>query len=39
MFEGIGKIVWIREVVDKEKFKTKYGYNHTNVLSTMRIYT
>lgn len=39
MLEDIGIIVWICEIVDQEKSITKYIYNHTNVLSTMRIYT
>ena len=39
MLEDIGKLDWIQEVVDKAKSITKYIYNHTIVLSTMRIYT
>ena len=39
MLEDIGKLAWIHEVVDKAKSITKYIYNHTNVLHTMRIYT
>ena len=39
MLEDIGKLAWIHEVVDKAKSITKYLYNHTNVLHSMRIYT
>jgi len=39
MLEDIGKLHWIHEVVEKAKSITKYLYNHTIVLNTMRIYT
>ena len=39
MLEDIGKLEWIQEVVEKAKSITKYVYNHTIVLSTMRVYT
>ena len=39
MLEDIGKLQWIQEVVEKAKSITKFIYNHTNVLSTMRTYT
>ena len=39
MLEDIGKLHWIHEVVEKEKSITKYLYNHTIVLNTMRKYT
>eukprot|EP00253_Pinus_taeda_P002771 PITA_02771 len=39
MLKDIGKLHWIHEVVEKEKSITKYLYNHTIVLNTMRKYT
>ena len=39
MLEDIRKLGWIHQVADKAKSITKYIYNHTNVLHTMRIYT
>ena len=39
MLEDIGKLEWIQVVVEKAKSITKYVYNHTTVLSTLRIYT
>ena len=39
MLEDIGKLQWIQEVVEKAKSITKFIYNHTNILSTMRLYT
>lgn len=39
MLEDIGKLHWIHEVVEKAKSITKYLYNHTIVLNTMRKYT
>eukprot|EP00253_Pinus_taeda_P008626 PITA_08626 len=39
MLEDIGKLHWILEVVEKAKSITKYLYNHTIVLNTMRVYT
>jgi len=39
MLEDIGRLHWVEEVVEKAKSITKYIYNHTNVLSSMRIYT
>eukprot|EP00253_Pinus_taeda_P015102 PITA_15102 len=39
MLEDIGKLHLINEVVEKAKSITKYLYNHTIVLNTMRNYT
>ena len=39
MLEDIGKLQWIQEIVEKEKSITKFIYNNTNILSTMRVYT
>eukprot|EP00253_Pinus_taeda_P031114 PITA_31114 len=39
MLEDIGKLHWIHEVVEKAKSITKYLYNHTIVLNTMRKHT
>ena len=39
MLEDIGKLHWIHEVVEKAKSITKYMYNYTIVLNTMRKYT
>eukprot|EP00253_Pinus_taeda_P031062 PITA_31062 len=38
MFEDIGKLPWIHEVVEKEKYITKYLYKHIIVPNTMRKY-
>ena len=38
MLEDTSKLEWMQEVVEKTKFITKYVYNHTTVLSTLRIY-
>ena len=38
MLEDIEKLHWIQEVVDKAKSITKFIYNQTNILSTMRLY-
>lgn len=36
MLEDIGKIGWIKRVVEDAKQGTKFIYNHTRVLSLMR---
>eukprot|EP00253_Pinus_taeda_P033662 PITA_33662 len=39
MLEDIVKLHWMHEVVEKAKSITKYLYNHTIILNTMRKYT
>ena len=39
MLEDIGKLPWIKEVINSARSVTKYIYNHTYVLSLMRQYT
>ena len=39
MLEDMGKLPWIKEVIDSAKNVTKYIYNHTYVLSLMRRFT
>ena len=39
MLEDIGKLPWIKEIIDSARGVTKYIYNHTFVLSLMRRFT
>jgi hypothetical protein len=36
MLEDMGKLPWIKEIIDSARSVTKYIYNHTFVLSVMR---
>jgi hypothetical protein len=39
MLEDMGKLPWIKEIIDSSRSVTKYIYNHTFVLSLMREFT
>jgi hypothetical protein len=39
MLEDMGKLPWIKEIIDSARSVTKYIYNHTFVLSLMRQFT
>jgi hypothetical protein len=39
MLEDMGKLPWIKEIIDSARSVTKYIYNHTYVLSLMRQFT
>ena len=39
MLEDMGKLPWIKEVIESARSVTKYIYNHTYVLSLMRRFT
>jgi hypothetical protein len=39
MLEDMGKIPWIKEIVESARSVTKYIYNHTYVLTLMRQFT
>jgi hypothetical protein len=39
MLEDMGKLLWIKEIIDSARSVTKYIYNHTYVLSLMRQFT
>eukprot|EP00253_Pinus_taeda_P034955 PITA_34955 len=39
MLEGIGKISFVKDIVESSKSITKFIYNHTSVLSLMRRFT
>jgi hypothetical protein len=39
MLEDMGKLPWIKEIIDSARNVTKYIYNHTYVLSLMRQFT
>ena len=39
MLEDMGKLPWIKEIIDSARSVTKYKYNHTFVLSIMRQFT
>ena len=39
MLEDMGKIPFIRDIVDSSRSITKFRYNHTSVLSLMRQFT
>eukprot|EP00253_Pinus_taeda_P023390 PITA_23390 len=39
MLEDIGKIPFVKDIVDSSRSITKFIYNHTSVLSLMRIFT
>jgi hypothetical protein len=39
MLEDIGKLPWIKEIIETARSVTKYIYNHTFVLSLMRQFT
>jgi hypothetical protein len=36
MLEDMGKLPWIKEIIDSTRSVTKYIYNHTFVLSLVR---
>jgi hypothetical protein len=36
MLQDMGKLPWIKEIIDSVRSVTKYIYNHTFVLSLMR---
>ena len=39
MLEDIGKILFVRDIVESSKYITKFIYNHAFVLHLMRIFT
>jgi hypothetical protein len=39
MLEDMGKLPWIKEIIDSTRSVTKYKYNHTFFLSLLRQFT